>query len=103
MVPDTSVGRCMGLLNPGGRYLNGNPRLMTMLRCAWINRFTKQTAIFAFAPETRDALRVLAALADAGELRSIVDTVYPMADVVIAHRRVDAEDRLGAIVIEMST
>lgn len=102
MVPSTSVRRCMGLLNPGGRYLNGNPRFMTMLRCAWINRFTKQTAIFAFAPETRDALRALAALADAGDLRSIVDTVYPMADVVTAHRRVDAEDRLGAIVIDMS-
>ncbi|MEM1229767.1 MAG: NAD(P)-dependent alcohol dehydrogenase, partial [Pseudomonadota bacterium] len=102
MVPGSSVRRCTKLLNSGGRYLAGNPRLRTMLGCLWLNRHRDKMASFAFAPETRGALAKLAGMANRGELTSIVDTVYPMADAVTAHRRVDEEDRLGAIVIDMT-
>ena len=32
MVPGSSYSKCVALLNPGGRYLMGNPRLWKMLR-----------------------------------------------------------------------
>jgi NADPH:quinone reductase-like Zn-dependent oxidoreductase len=36
---------------------------------------------------------------EAGKIQSIVDRVYPMAEVSAAHRRVETEQRLGAVVI----
>jgi NADPH:quinone reductase-like Zn-dependent oxidoreductase len=34
-----------------------------------------------------------------GTIKSIVDKIYPMKRAVDAHRRVEAEQRLGAVVI----
>jgi NADPH:quinone reductase-like Zn-dependent oxidoreductase len=34
-----------------------------------------------------------------GRIQSIVDRVYPMAQAAEAHRRVETEQRLGAVVI----
>ncbi len=53
----------------------------------------------AFAQETREALVSLAEMIEAGDIRSIVDRVYPMEKAADAHHRVETEERLGAIVI----
>ena len=37
-----------------------------------------------------------------GDIRPVVDRVYPMAQAAEAHRLVESERRLGAIVIEMA-
>jgi NADPH:quinone reductase-like Zn-dependent oxidoreductase len=94
MVPGTSYRRMVGLLRPGGRYLNGNPRLSVLLRS-----MLSRTAIVTFAPENADALAALTTMVEAGEIRSIVDRVHPMAEVADAHRRVESEQRLGAVVL----
>lgn len=102
MVPHSSYSACIRLLNPHGRYLAGNPRLSVMLRSVFTTRFTNKTASFAFAPETREALRSLKEMIEAGKITSIVDRVYPMEQAAEAHRRVETEQRLGAVVISMS-
>lgn len=99
MVPGSDYGACIRTLNPGGRYLSGNPRLWVMLRCLLTTRFTDKTARFAFAGEKIDELVALADMIEAGTIRPIVDQVYPMEQVVAAHERVESERRLGAIVI----
>jgi NADPH:quinone reductase-like Zn-dependent oxidoreductase len=38
MVPDSSYSGCIGVLKPDGRYLCGNPMLLSMLRCTLTNR-----------------------------------------------------------------
>ncbi len=101
MVPDSSYSGCMLALTPDGRYLCGNPRLSDMVRCALTNRFSRRRAHFAFAAETREELAALKALIERGEIGSIVDSVYPLAEVAAAHRRVEAEQRVGAIVISI--
>lgn len=89
----------MRALRPGGRYFTGNPRLSTMVRSLFTSRFTDRSASFAFAGETRAELSELTSLIEDGKLRSIVDRVYPMKQAAEAHRRVEAEERVGAIVI----
>ena len=101
MVPGTSYRACQRLLNKGGHYLCGNPRLSTMLRTPFTNRFSDRKASFAFAPETKQALSELAAMIDAGSLKGIVDSTYPLERAADAHRQVEAEDRVGAVVIEI--
>lgn len=99
MVPGSPYRRLIGMLQPGGRYLNGNPRLSVLVRSVLTTRFTDKTVTVAFAPETKEALATLTELIEAGKVQSIVDRVYPMAEVAAAHRRVETEQRLGAVVI----
>ena len=101
MVPSSSFSDCMRVLNEGGRYCTGNPRLFVMLRCLWANRFTDKTASFAFARESLEELDALREMIEKGRVRSIVEEVLPMERVADAHRRVETETRLGAIVISL--
>jgi NADPH:quinone reductase-like Zn-dependent oxidoreductase len=101
MVPRGSYSACIRALNPGGRYLSGNPRMSVMLRSVFTSRFTDKTARVAFARETREELLDLKAMIEAGTIGPILDRVYPMEQAAEAHRRVETEQRLGAVVIAM--
>ena len=102
MVPTSAYEDCMKVLKDNGRYLNGNPKLSTMLRCWWTTRFSDRTASCAFARETREELLELKAMIERGELRSIVDEVLPMEQIAEAHHKVEQETRLGAIVVSIA-
>lgn len=99
MVPGSSYRGCIKALKPHGRYLSGNPRLTVILRAPFTTRFTNKTASTAFAPETREDLLELKQMIEDGKIGSIVDRVYPMEQAADAHRRVEAEQRLGAVVL----
>ena len=99
MVPGSSYSGCVNALNPYGRYVLGNPRLSDMLRSVFTTRFTNKAAMFAFARETRGELAALKQMIEKGEIGSIVDRTLPLADVAEAHRLVEAEQRVGAIVL----
>ncbi|MGH9386596.1 MAG: NAD(P)-dependent alcohol dehydrogenase [Vicinamibacterales bacterium] len=101
MVARSNYSACIRVLRPGGRYLSGNPRLSVMLRSVFTTRFTDKIARFAFAHETREELATLKTMIEAGEIKSIVDRVYPMAQAADAHRLVESEQRRGAVVIEI--
>jgi NADPH:quinone reductase-like Zn-dependent oxidoreductase len=99
MVPGSSYTACIKALNPNGRYVSGNPRFSVMLRSVFTTRFTDKTAVFAFARETRQELTALKEMIEDGRIGSIVDRVYPMKQAADAHRRVETEQRVGAVVI----
>ena len=101
MVARSSYSKCVNSLNPGGRYLMGNPRLSDMLRSVVTSRFTSKTAIFAFAGEKEEELLELKEMIEEGKIQSIVDKVYPPEQAAEAHRRVETEQRLGIVVISM--
>ncbi len=102
MVPGSSYTACIKALNPNGRYFSGNPRILVMLRSVFTTRFTNKSAKFAFARETKKELLALKEMIEDGKIGSIVDRVYPMQQAVDAHRRVEAEQRLGAVVIAIN-
>jgi len=102
MVPGSSYSACIKALNQDGRYLSGNPRFAVMLRSVFTTRFTDKTARVAFAAETTEELRTLKKMIEDGKIQSIVDKVYPMEQAADAHRRVETEQRRGAVVIEIS-
>jgi len=101
MVARTSFSGCVKALNPGGRYLMGNPRLTDMLMSALTSRFTDKAAIFAFAAEKQEELLALREMIEAGKIKPTVDRIYPMEQAAEAHRRVETEQRLGSVVISM--
>ena len=99
MVPGSSYGACIRRLNTNGRYLTGNPTLSFMLRSVFTTWFSEKTVRFAFARESEEELLALKAMIEAGDIGSIVEKVYPMEQIAEAHRRVETEERLGALVI----
>ena len=101
MVPGSSYGGCLRALKANGRYLAGNARLSVFFRAVLTTRLTARTARVALARETREELLALKEMIEQGQIGSIVDRVYPMAEAAEAHRRVEAEDRVGAVVIDM--
>jgi NADPH:quinone reductase-like Zn-dependent oxidoreductase len=101
MVAGSSFSECIQALNPGGRYLMGNPRLSDMLRSVLTSRFTDKAAIFAFAGEKEEELLTLKQMIEAGEIEAVIDRTFPMAQAAEAHRRVETEQRLGPVVISM--
>jgi NADPH:quinone reductase-like Zn-dependent oxidoreductase len=103
MVASSPYGRTMRALRPKGRYLMANPTLLKMLRSVVTSIFSSQRALFAFAGETRAELHCLQQMLSTGELKAVVDRVYPMTQAVAAHRRVESEQRLGSVVIQIGT
>jgi NADPH:quinone reductase-like Zn-dependent oxidoreductase len=101
MVARSSFSECVNSLNPGGRYLMGNPRLSDMLRSVLTSRFSDKAAIFAFAGEKEEELLALRQMIGEGKIKAIVDKIYPMEQAAEAHRRVETEQRLGSVVISM--
>jgi NADPH:quinone reductase-like Zn-dependent oxidoreductase len=99
MVANTSYSACVAALRPGGRYLMANPRLFDMLRSVFTPLLTDKTVTFTFAGETEEELLALKTMIEAGEIKPIVDQIYPMEGAAEAHHRVEAEQRLGIIVI----
>lgn len=99
MVAGSSYAANIRALNPNGRYLTANPRLSVMLRSVFTNLFSKKTAKFAFAQETREELLMLKQMIEDEKIKSIVDRVYPMEQAADSHSRVETERRLGAVVI----
>jgi NADPH:quinone reductase-like Zn-dependent oxidoreductase len=102
MVAGSSYAGCINSLNSKGRYLMANPRVADMLKSVLTSLFTDKRAYFAFAAEKEEELLALKAMIEAGSIQSIVDKVYPLEQVAEAHRRVEAEQRLGCVVISMS-
>lgn len=100
VVAGSPYGACLRLLTPGGRYLLANPRLSDMLRSVITGWFTDKTVRFAFARETREELRELKEMVERGSVVPIVDRVYPMEQAADGHRYVEAERRLGAVVMK---
>jgi len=101
MVAKSSYSECVKALKPKGRYLMANPRISDMLSSVLTSRFTDKTAIFVFAGEKEEELLVLKKMIEEGKIKSIVDKIFTFEQAAEAHRRVEAEKRLGIVVISV--
>jgi len=99
MVAQSSYSGCVGALNPNGRYLMANPRIVDMLRSVMSSWFTDKTVLFAFAGEKEEELSALKEMIEQGEISSTVDRIFSPEQAPEAHRRVETEQRLGSVVI----
>lgn len=102
MVASSSLEESIACLNSNGRYITANPTLKKMLSAGRIFKQTGKKVIFAFAGELTEELQTLKDMIEAGTIRPVVDKVFPMNQAVEAHRRVEAEERLGIVVLSIS-
>lgn len=103
-VGKSSFRLCRKALRPGGSYLTTVPSLQAMLQALWTRRFGSRRVVLAFtglrsASAKAADMAVLTALAEAGELRSVIDQRWPLAQAADAHRYVDRGRKRGAVVL----
>jgi NADPH:quinone reductase-like Zn-dependent oxidoreductase len=86
--------RVKGSLEPGGRFLMVIGDLWQMLAA------TRQKAVVSGTPSiSADDYRTLMSLAERGELKPVIDSVLPFAQIDEAHRRVDSGHKVGSVVL----
>lgn len=94
--------RCLRALRPGGCFLTANPRLADLVRSGLTNWRGTWRVVTSFAAESRAELEQIRELLEAGALRPVVDRVFPLERVVEAHQRVETEQRIGCVVLDVA-
>ncbi len=96
------LSRARRALVPDGRLLMVAAGLPQML-LALAPRSDGRKAISSLAPERAEDMQLLADLAETGAFRPLIDRVYPLDDIVEAHRRVESRRKRGNVVIAVDS
>jgi NADPH:quinone reductase-like Zn-dependent oxidoreductase len=96
-VGNLRLQQCRKLLNPGGKLIAINVGLMANLTSV-----LHGDMVSGVAEETVEDLDVLKTLLEAGDIKPVVDKVFPMNRVVDAHRYLEAGQKSGNVVLTMS-
>ncbi|MCT4684721.1 MAG: NAD(P)-dependent alcohol dehydrogenase [Roseicyclus sp.] len=92
--------RAAPMLAKGGRFVPLNFGLGDL----WKGRKARRNGhaqILKVNGDTKEGLERLVALISAGQLRPVIDTVYPFDEIRTAHEKVETRRRKGAIVLEI--
>ena len=85
-------------LKPGGTYLLANPVSQT-LSGIWTRLSTDREVITQVSSPSVQDLHMVRELIEAGRLRTVIDRVYPLEEIVAAHRYVETGAKQGNLVI----
>jgi len=98
-VGNAPFSRCNHSLKESGRLLLVLCGLPSMLMIPWVSLTSSKKIIAAPATERADDLYLLAALAQAGKFRPVIDRRFAFEKLAEAHRYVDTGRKKGNVVI----
>jgi NADPH:quinone reductase-like Zn-dependent oxidoreductase len=94
--------RCEASLKPGGRLVAVQGSLGQWLGLGRPPRKSDKRVIAGVAAPTSDDLRTIVDLAAKGELKPVIDRVYPLEDAAKAHAYVDTGRKRGSVVLRVA-
>jgi NADPH:quinone reductase-like Zn-dependent oxidoreductase len=98
----TPLSRILRSLKPNGRCLLANPRLSDTVRGLWISKTSHRRVVFGASNERADELRVLTELIETGNLRPVIDRIYPFEKIPEAHGYADGGHKKGNVAITVA-
>ncbi len=104
----SSYGRCQHILKENGVYLSTvlSPGIIfDVIRTSLVGRKKAKITFAGLRPASEQAkdLRFLTELMEAGQVKSLVDRCYPLAQTAEAHRYVDTGRKKGSVVITVAS
>lgn len=91
--------RCDQALKPGGRLVIVLGSFAQTLGIGGPSKASGKRVISGVVPLTPDDLRYIADLASSGELKPVIDRIYPLEDAEAAHAYVDTGRKRGSVVL----
>jgi len=101
-VGKSSFSRCKGSLAEGGIYLGTDPTASLVFYMLWTSMIGTKKATWSLGPERAEDLVFLNGLIEAGEIRPVIDRVYPLEQVPEAHSYVEKGHAKGNVVITVA-
>jgi NADPH:quinone reductase-like Zn-dependent oxidoreductase len=101
-VGKSSFSRCKSSLKKNGFYLVTLPKLSVLLQVLWTSLIGSQKVKMEGAPARLDNLLFLKERIEAGELKTVIDRTYPLAEIAEAFRYVEQGHKKGNVAITVA-
>jgi NADPH:quinone reductase-like Zn-dependent oxidoreductase len=99
IVGKNTVPSLIKLLHSKGKLILGNPGAQSLIQGFWFNKRSDKRVISQLASYHADDFDYLSHLVVSGQLKVVIDKIYPLAQIRDAYEYVDSGKKAGHVVI----
>lgn len=95
--------QCKKLLKPKGVFFSTElgPYMQNPLLVLWTSMFGSKKVLFPIPEDKKENLLYFKSLAEKGQLKPVIDKVYPFEQIIEAYKYVETGQKTGSVVIKI--